>query len=257
MSAGSDAMLELRDALLETKTCWCRNTSLFMEPEGAIDLTSSEADDTGERFWFVVVLPELSSYRVGRVMEDISLGLPVDAWYFGCREDHVSVSKYGHEMVHYCMTILLGCGWPHTVSEIRESAAKVLPERATENLQVIPCPIRPSRANGTMFESMATWVQSRIAFIQAAGKGDRREAARCAVFGFSGILWVLSKQFGRLSDGLATEMALAKYFSDEEDGLLDIESVPAGGKRGDFNQWTYLETPRGTLPEAIVIDESE
>ncbi|KJZ68929.1 hypothetical protein HIM_11683 [Hirsutella minnesotensis 3608] len=237
MSTGARAGWELRDALLQTKTCWCRNTSLCTDPEGLANLALTETEDRGERFWFTLVFPELSSYRLGRLMEDVSLALPADAWYYGCREDHVCVSKYGHEKVHYCITILLACGRPRTVGEIREGVGKVFSERV---LEVSPCPAHLSIEGCLLFEPVATWVQSRIAFIEAVGKGDQQDAVKCAVFGFGGILWVLSRQFGRLSDSLITEMSLAKYFSDEDDDRSDVESAATGGKRGDFRQWTYV-----------------
>lgn len=225
MDVVDSAALGMRDVLLDTRTCWCKNISLLTELEASASAACGAEGDSEGRLWFTVVLPELTSYRVGRVMEDIGLIFPADTWYYGCREEHASVSRYGHEMIHHCMTILLACAKPYSSTFIRSGAENLLVSTVTEKLDLSPCPSHRPIGSDTGFASIATWVKHRIDFIQAAGRGDWQGSPERRVFGFSGILWVLKKQFGSVSDALAMEMALAKHYSDEEDGIVDSESA--------------------------------
>ena len=245
--------LEMRCVLLETKSCWCKDTSLLTELEGSPTSVCTETDDLGARFWFTVVLKELTSYRVGRVMEDISLIFPADAWYYGSTEDHVCLSRYGHEIVHYCITVVVGCAKPYSLASIRSGAENVLSGSLMEKLDVSPCPAHSPTELEATFASIATWVKNRIDFIQAAGRGGLQGSLQCGVFGFSGILWVLKKQFGAASGELATEMALAKENSDEEDGIFDSSVVPMWSKRSGSWQWTYVEAPGSSVLNPVVL----
>ncbi|KAM4060305.1 hypothetical protein HRG_002110 [Hirsutella rhossiliensis] len=125
------------------------------------------------------------------------------------------------------------------------------------------------------FSVIASWVQARIAFINAAGKGASEHGLKRGVFGYGGILAVLRFQFGSASEPLVTEMALAKQISDEEDGIICGGFAPmlvdSDGTRGTIyvatsdhsslghanTRNTYKQYPLGHPDRREVLERSE
>src|SRR5687768_12649352 len=130
------------------------------------------------------------------------------------------LEPWGGEKKHSCVVVLVGCANPCGADDIRRRVEKLMPPGKESLLDVRACPPHLSPELGVDFESVARWVQARIEFVQAAGRVQPGEGVQCGVFGFSGILSVLEKQFGSASRDLTAEMILAKQYSDEEDGLL-------------------------------------
>jgi len=219
----------LREVALEVNACWCESTHPLPGVDESGGDTVSSLDGAAGRLWFTVVFPLLSTYRAGQLLSTderanvalcLCTALPADTWYYGSREDHISLEPWGGEKKHSCVVVLVGCANPCGADDIRRRVEKLMPPGKESLLDVRACPPHLSPELGVDFESVARWVQARIEFVQAAGRVQPGEGVQCGVFGFSGILSVLEKQFGSASRDLTAEMILAKQYSDEEDGLL-------------------------------------
>ncbi|XP_044724214.1 uncharacterized protein HRG_02110 [Hirsutella rhossiliensis] len=266
--------LSLRDVQVEASACWCGNPAFLtgletglegFSPSSPLSFPGGNARGLVGSLWFTVVFADLDLRRADRVIDDIGLAFPPDSWYYGCREDHLRVLEYGREMVHSCLVILVGCA-SHGVEVIRNGVQKLIGLQMAHAATVTLAPI---------FSVIASWVQARIAFINAAGKGASEHGLKRGVFGYGGILAVLRFQFGSASEPLVTEMALAKQISDEEDGIICGGFAPmlvdSDGTRGTIyvatsdhsslghanTRNTYKQYPLGHPDRREVLERSE
>lgn len=251
-----DEPLALRDIQLETDSCWCEDTSFVRTALGGLphDEESSVGNETDPRLWFTVVFPKLTLYRAKKLEPEIGLMFPPDTWYYGCREDHLIETDYGHPTVHASMTILVGCARPQSIASIREGIYSIVSETIVPGVHVSAGPDHHTRDGDVSFLPVKVWVQSRIAFIDAACKSESPEGLHRGPIGFSGILRVLGKQFGSAAECIVAEMALAKQNSDEEAGNIAGGFAPVGIRNTLPNETIYVASaPEGSSVNPIEI----
>lgn len=248
-----DEVASLRDIQLATDSCWCKNPPFLTELERPFCGSPFRANEVGARLWFTLLFPKVTLYRVERLVPDIGLMCPPDTWYYGCREDHRVDTEYGYPVIHSCVTVLVGCAEPQSLSSIRQGVESIVSKTLIPGVDVSSCPPHLTREEGVSFLPVAAWVQARISFIDAAGKGVSGEGLKSGVFGYSGILAVLRFQFGSASNPLVTEMALAKQNSDEEDGIVPGGLAPVQVDQSGAGGTIYVVTPEGTDVDPIEI----
>lgn len=226
--------------------------------DGSSSAAAGSPADSGEAvFWYVIAFVDVPCLRAKLLVAQVGLLLPAAAAFYGCWEDHSELRQNGCVAVHSCVVVLLGLAQPMAEGDLTkfvlsqcESLSACLPgfdERRMREWQAeeeqlfwssLPARLRvvagPSHlcvdpgaelGFGFAFSTVADWVKHHIVFIDEAGKGEACDLRRC-VFGFSGILSWLRKQFGAASESLVDEMDLAKRWSDQQDGIVCDSTVP-------------------------------
>lgn len=240
--------VSLRELQLETDACWCSNLSFLTELDGAKPDTSEEDP---ARLWFTVVFPRVMLRQADALVRDMPLLFPPGSWQYGCREDHRVYTQNGVPVIHSCLTVLVGCAEPMTLTSMREGIENIVPKMVLPGVDVSPCPPHLTREEGVSFLPIAAWVQERIHFIDASGKKPSPDGLQRGVFGDTGILDTLRHQFGSASAPLVTEMALAKQMADEEDGIIPGGFAPTWLPAVGDGSTIYVKTPQGTETNPI------
>lgn len=236
-----------RDVQLQASECWCENPSYWTKAggDGFETLLVDEHDARG--MWCTVVFPRMDLSQAKSLVEDIGLLLPPDTWYYGCREDHECVSVEGVHFIHACVVLLVGFAEPRKVGHLGQMVRQRLSSWlgglawAGGDVALSSCPSHLSVDGAPAFWPVVRWVQSRIAFIDAASVVSPGGLKR-GVFGRRGILTVLRKQYGSAWNPLVREMACAKQMSDEEDGVLTGRFAPGLVEPYGQRETIYVDT---------------
>lgn len=266
MTFRHQSVLRERYVQLETAQCWCcdpyfatRQIGSGWVPEPCS--VTPEADET-ESNLFLLVFPKLTLKKASRAVdEELSLCLPVAAWYYGCREDHRT--KRGD--FHSCITVLVALAQPCLVDCMMTEVVAKIARPGLSGVAALPVVSAASipwdEESRVCFEVVAGWFDRCYAFVSAVvttpGGGPFRSD-----FGDVGIVAVLRHWFpqnvedsrywqDRVSEARrAREEADDRMWErlrpvyvtppDEEDG--DACDALCGDANGVVTRWSDTET---------------
>lgn len=195
--------------------CWCWNRD-FLAFQGS---SATGLQTKAPRLWCVLYFMGLDLAHVDRVTEGIGPALPIDTWYYGCREDHVHASLGGHQLLHSSLMILVGSRVAVSPQDIVSAVCSLLLVNSYQ-LMAFACPDHITSKMRVRFEPVLEWVEAHVGRIDSTRKALPMSGLRRNVFGYTGVLALLRIQFGSAVALPLEGVLLGKQISDEEDGLL-------------------------------------
>lgn len=258
--------MPLRDVQMEISACWCDNPAFFTQ-DGDEHHHLAASSATKDSLWYAVVFPNIPLGLVDTMIDYLPGVMPSECWHYGSREDHVCETACGQRVTHSCVVVLVGCARPYSREEMVSMMDKlvqrtlkagglVVRQTATVPQPVVTsCPSHVTEDGDVRFRHLARWVQARVAFVAAAGKGTAVDGMKRGIVGYSAIVALLRAQFGIAAQSLVQEMVLAKQVADEEDGIVAGGFAPTLIGPTGRHETIYVETVEGGRNCPIVISE--
>lgn len=191
------------------------------------------------------------------VVEDLGLYLPLEARYYGCREDHCVEEDDGFQWIHSCLVVLVTAD---TLLPMQKMRAKVdywmngRPRRRGVSeaddpkvncrVRAYSCPITVRDDGSPCYDPLriARWVLNIYRFITAAGRGASRSCLKRAVFGDIHIFRVLERQFGaELSSSVIKAIDRVLQIRNRKDGVSVDRYVPSLCDSGNVKEMIYVK----------------
>lgn len=187
--------------------------------QGVDTLSISGISDVRPKFWALVYVIGIDVDEVERVIEAVVGALPRDTWHYGCREDHPFGCEGRHELVHTCLSVLVGSKNPFSPSGMYAAVSKsVLLAGLEARVVVMESPHHLTKLGSLRFGHVFEWVRQVQKHAIEGRAGCASDGLRRGLFGFSDILVLFKYQFGSVVEGYLLESLLERESMDEQSG---------------------------------------
>lgn len=187
--------------------------------QGVDALSISGIGDVRPKLWAVVYIIGVDVDQVERVIEAVVSALPRETWYYGCREDHPYGCEGKHELVHTCLSLLVGSKNPFSPCSLYAAVSKsVLLVGLEGRVVVMVSPHHRTLSGVLCFRSVFEWVRGVQKHVIEERVSCAIDGLRRGLFGFPDILVLFRYQFGTVIDGYIVESLLEKESTDEQSG---------------------------------------
>lgn len=174
--------------------------SLFTD-EDASNIQLWGADGLRRTRWTTFFLAGLNLEDADRLVQSLGDVLPRHMWYYGSREDHVHRTVGVHQVLHSCVSVVVGSTGFHQPSVLIEAVETLVSSSLDEtcHFDVFPCPfdfIDPGDV-----QDIVSWVGFAVAYIGDGNRRGSRDGLHRCVFGDPDVLDLCFKQLGGIDMG--------------------------------------------------------